>query len=459
MRSFQTNQEFNLISLRFVRRFHGISICLFMLFLTGCERRPAESAQVSSAGNQVTLTWLLTTDQMMRPPTEAIVADFERDNPDIHVQLRWTPEPQYQTKLKTLIAAGQAPDLFYCGDVWVAYLKPFLYDLTPFVQRDAAEYKLNDLYPAIRQACQFSGRWYFLPRFFSVELLYYNKGLFNAVHEPYPTSSWTYAQYIDAGKRLTRRDSNAVVLTWGSTIITGWWGEWYTLVRQAGGRMFNPQLTRCELDSPQAIAGMQLYADKIFRDKISPAPGYGPGFGRSIGFACGKYAMEFGGHTGNWPAFHAIPELDWDIQLLPKGASGKRAAGMGVDAVAISNQCLHPEQAWRFLKYLTNESSIRRYVGIGLLSTRRSIAEETFRHLDPGYRPQHLHLAYDALDDAEIGPQSGDFIEIALEVIQPDIDRILSEKVPVPIACKHATKAANAFLDTISKTSYASNGP
>ena len=94
----------------------------------------------------------------MRPPTEATVADFERDNPDIHVQLRWTPEPQYQTKLKTLIAAGQPPDLLYCGDVWVAYLKPFLYDLTPLVQRDAAEYQLNDLYPAIQKACQFSGR-------------------------------------------------------------------------------------------------------------------------------------------------------------------------------------------------------------------------------------------------------------------------------------------------------------
>ncbi|HEX4054269.1 MAG TPA: sugar ABC transporter substrate-binding protein [Tepidisphaeraceae bacterium] len=387
--------------------------------------------------------------------TEAIVADFERANPDIHVQLRWTPEPQYQTKLKTLIAAGQPPDLFWCGDVWIAYLQPFMYDLTPFVQRDAAEYHLNDIYPALRRACQWSGRWYYLPRFFNVSLLYYNKGLFDAAHEPYPTANWTWMNYIAAGQRLTRRNADGAVLTWGSTIVTGWWGEWYILVRQAGGEMFNPQVTRCELNSPQAIAGMTLYADKIFRYKISPAPGYGPGYGRAIGFASGKYAMEFGGHTGNWPVFDAIPGLDWDIQLLPKGPDGHSGGEVAVDAVGISKRCAHPEQAWRLLKFLTNEASARRYVRAGLLSIRRSVAEESFRHLNPSYHPQHLRTAYDALAYAEPLPQSRDFIEIALEIIQPEVDRILSEHVPVPVACQRATEAADAFLDTISQSSAA----
>ena len=456
MSEFPANHEFNSASLRFVRRFGGASVCLLVMLLAGCGRAPAQGGAVSdaSAEHPVTLTWLLSTEQI-RPQTEAIVSDFERANPDIHVQLRWTPEPQYQTKLKTLIAAGQPPDLFWCGDVWVAYLQPFLYDLTAFVQRDAAEYRLNDIYPVVRRSCQLSGRYYFLPRFFNVSLLYYNKGVFDAAHEPYPTANWTWADYITAGKRLTRRDADGVVQIWGSTIITGWWGEWYILVRQAGGQMFNPQLTKCELNSPQAISGMTLYADKIFRDKISPAPGYGP----ANNFASGKYAMEFGGHTGNWPVFDAIPGLDWDIQLLPKGPNGHTGGEVAVDAVGISKKCPHPEEAWRLLKYLTNESSVRRYVSTGLLSTRQSISEETFHHLDPTYHPQHLAVAYDALAYAEPLPQSRDFIEIALEIIQPEIDRILSEKVPVPLACNRASEAADAFLSTISKSPVASNGP
>lgn len=448
--------ECDSISPRIAGRLCGTCLCLLVFLSAGCQRTSAPSAPTSAADveHQVTLTWLLSTEQI-RPQTEAIVADFERANPDIHVQLRWTPEPQYQTKLKTLIAAGQPPDLFWCGDVWVAYLQPFLYDLTPFVQRDAAEYQLDDIFPALRKACQWSGRWYYLPRFFNVSLLYYNKGLFDAAHEPYPTADWTWADYIAAGQRLTRRDSSGAVLTWGSTIVTGWWGEWYILVQQAGGHMFNPQLTSCELNSPQAIAGMTNYADKIFRYKMSPAPGYGP----ANNFASGKYAMEFGGHTGNWPVFDAIPGLDWDVQLLPKGPSGRAGGEVAVDAVGISKRCAHPEQAWRFLKFLTNQASVRKYVNTGLLSIRQSVAEESFRNLSPTYHPQHLRTAYDALANAEPLPQSRDFIEIALTIIQPEVDRMLSERVPVPVACERATEAADAFLHTISQAPSASNGP
>jgi multiple sugar transport system substrate-binding protein len=436
-------------------------LCLLVFLSTACQRNSAPSTPVSAAhaDHQVTITWLISTDSQIRPQTEAIIADFERVNPDIHILLRWTPEPQYQTKLKTLIAAGQPPDLFWCGDVWIAYLQPFMYDLTPFVQRDAAEYQLNDIYPALRRACQWSGRWYYLPRFFNVSLLYYNKGLFDAAHEPYPTANWTWADYIAAGQRLTRRDSNGVVLTWGSTIVTGWWGEWYIFVQQAGGQMFNPQLTSCELNTPRAIAGMTLYADKIFRYKMSPAPGYGPSNGdASRAFACGKYAMEFGGHTGNWPIFDAMPGLEWDIQLLPKGPSGHVGGEVAVDAVGISKQCPHPEEAWRFLKFLTNEASVRRYVSTGLLSIRQSVAEESFRKVSPSYHPQHLRTAYDALASSEPLPQSRDFIEIALEIIQPEVDRMLSERVPVPVACQRATEAADAFLRTISQSASAADG-
>jgi multiple sugar transport system substrate-binding protein len=457
-----TSNRRDLISPRMVGRFCGVCVCVLALISPGCNRASTAGTPAlgTEVGHQVTITWLLSADSQIRPQTEAIVADFERANPDIHVEIQWTPEPQYQTKLKTLIAAGQPPDLFWCGDVWIAYLQPFMYDLTPFVERDAAEYRLADIYPALRKACQWSGRWYYLPRFFTVSLLYYNKGLFDASHESYPTADWTWADYVAAGERLTRRDSSGAVLTWGSTIVTGWWGEWYILVRQAGGQMFNSQVTRCELNSPEAIMGMTRYADKIFRYKMSPAPGYGPSNGdASKAFACGRYAMEFGGHTGNWPLFDASPGLDWDIQLLPKGPSGHTGGEVAVDALGISKQCQHPEEAWRLLKFLTNEASVRRYVSLGLLSIRRSVAEEGLHHLDPSYHPQHLRTAYDALASSEPLPQSRDFIEIALELIQPEVDRMLSEEVPVPVACQRATDAADAFLHTISQSASATDGP
>ncbi|HEY3331028.1 MAG TPA: extracellular solute-binding protein [Capsulimonadaceae bacterium] len=73
-----------------------------------------------------------------RPLYEGIIRDFQRDHSDIKVNPLWVTPGQYQ-ELRTLLAANQAPDLFRCGDVWVANLLPFLRDATPMVKRDARE--------------------------------------------------------------------------------------------------------------------------------------------------------------------------------------------------------------------------------------------------------------------------------------------------------------------------------
>ena len=51
-----------------------------------------------------------------------------------------------------------------------------------------------------------------------------------------------------------------------------------------------------------------------------------------------------------------------------------------------------------------------------------------------------------ALETAEPIPSSKDFVEVALDLVQPEIDRMLTENVPPTQAARNATRAANAFL-------------
>jgi ABC-type glycerol-3-phosphate transport system substrate-binding protein len=44
-----------------------------------------------------------------RPHIEAMVRRFEAAHPEIRVKLMWVPATQYQTKFKTLAAAGRRP--------------------------------------------------------------------------------------------------------------------------------------------------------------------------------------------------------------------------------------------------------------------------------------------------------------------------------------------------------------
>ena len=92
---------------------------------------------------------------------------------------------------------------------------------------------------------------------------------------------------------------------------------------------------------------------------------------------------------------------------------------------------------------------IRAHVDAGYLSIRESISKETY--LAPGRTnsPRHVEVAYEALRIADHAPHSPDFIEIALDVIQPEIDRALADGRDVDESCRRATQAANDFIATL----------
>ena len=402
---------------------------LFALLALGCRHeRP-----VDPQGRHVVI-WLYPID-LNRPMVEGLVRQFERENRDVHIDIRAVPGSQYQTKLKTLVAAGEPPDVFVCGDVFFAYLKPFLADLTDLAKRDAAEVRIDDFYPAVQRAMQPGGRIYFLPQWFNVSLLYYNRRLFDAAHEPYPTANWTWQDYAAAGRRLTKGG------TWGSNVTTGWWGEWLTMVHGAGGDLFNPAMTRCTLDTASAIEGLTFYRDTIGPKGFAPNPGEGP----STGFASDRLAMDYGGHVGLWATYRQIPSLDWDIEALPMGPSGRRGGEISLTALGISKDSPEREASWRFLKFMSSKESIRAHAAQGYLAIRRSVAAEEKGHRD---RPLNRACIERALESAEPTPSTPDFVEIALDLVQPEIDRMLSDGVSPSDAARNATRAANAFLRT-----------
>ena len=400
---------------------------LALLTLLGC----AHERLVDPLGRH-TVIWLYPYDAGSQAMVKGLVARFEAENPDVHVDVRTVPGSQYQTKLKTLVAAGEPPDVFVCGDVFFAYLKPFLADLTSLARRDAKEIDLTDFYPGVQRAMTPGGRIYFMPQWFNVSLLYYNKRLFDAAHEPYPRADWTWDDYAAAARRLTRSG------VWGSTVTTGWWGEWLTLVHGAGGDLFDPAITHTTLDSPEAIRGLTFYRDTI-RDGFAPAPGEGP----STDFASGRIAMDYGGHVGKWALYRQIPSLDWEVEALPKGPSGRRGGEISLTALAISKDSPEREASWRFLKFMSSKESIRAHVDQGYVAIRRSVAAE---RRDASKAPRNRAAVERALESAEPIPSSKDFVEIALDLVQPEIDRMLTENVPPAQAARDATQAADAFL-------------
>lgn len=168
------------------------------------------------------------------------------------------------------------------------------------------------------------------------------------------------------------------------------------------------------------------------------------------GFEAGHYGMIWGGHTGNWSYFNQMKDLDWDIEMLPKGPAGRKGAELSMDAFGISKDCEDKEAAWTFLKFLCSKESQMLFAKKGCLVSRRSVSEAVLLREDRVHRPKNIQAVYKSLDYAQSIPQSPDFIELINQVIQPEMDLLTAggDKSAEEV-CRDVTKSANAFLKTM----------
>jgi hypothetical protein len=95
---------------------------------------------------------------------------------------------------------------------------------------------------------------------------------------------------------------------------------------------------------------------------------------------------------------------------------------------------------------------VRLHVENGYLPVRKSVTREMLLRPDgerEGGRPRNIMAAYEQLKYAQQVPRSPDYIEIALEVIQPDVDRMLDKQSDVAATCRSAADAANRFIRVV----------
>jgi len=380
----------------------------------------------------------------LRELYEAQVAAFEQLHPEIEVRIFWVPGSEYNVKLKTLAAAHELPDLFFSGDVWLSYLLPFTRDLTPLVRRDAAEFGLDDYFPEIRRAMQLNGKYYILPEYMNLSLLYYNRRMFAAAGLPEPTADWTWDDLVRAGQALTHAGRDGQPDIWGCSRVEGWWGEWLIYVRQAGGTAFTPDGRHCVLDSPEAITGLRFYLEKSTKYHISAPAGFEP----LNGFVNQRVAMIVGGHTNYWLNYNQVPGLDWDVQLLPAGPAGRKGGELAIAGYSISRESRHPEEAWALAKFLTRPEAIAAVVQHGHLAVRRSVADAVMHAPGAHANPDNLAAAYRQFQFGEPIPHHANYIEIMFQVVQPEIDRMLLGELTPEEAGRRAAAEVNAFLAT-----------
>ncbi|MCJ7512124.1 MAG: sugar ABC transporter substrate-binding protein [Anaerolineales bacterium] len=348
------------------------------LLLSGCggqtppEAVPSEGGQ--PAAEAVELKFMLWGAPEELAVWNAIVDEFQAQNPGIKVNVEVSDWTAYWEKLKTMLAAGTPPDLFAMdAPYYLDYqTRGVLKNLQPYV--DANPDMLQGVYPQTLEAYKTAGGYFGLPRDFQTIVLFYNKDMFDKAGVAYPTADWTYDDLRQASKDLTMdTNGDGVADQYGFTADL-WDMElaWSSAIWAHGGDILSADHTQTLIGEPAARQAWQVFHDMMFQDKSMPDVNTAASYGLDL-FQAGIAAMT---PIGHWavPGYNAA-NFQWDVAPMPKGPAGS-ATSVNSAGFVVAEASEHPEEAFEFIKFVLSQSGQTRLTELGFaIPVLKSVAE------------------------------------------------------------------------------------
>ncbi len=217
--------------------------------------------------------------------------------------LKLDPNNSGMEKVIVQSIGGVGADLFDCYDQksLSAYVRSGVaLDVTAALKERGIS--IDDVWPGVRPCFMYDGHVYGLPCNAGVDTLWVNKDLFASTGIELPERRpWTWQEFLPLAHRLTLKDRDGRIVQYG--FLADWGNLWTMCLTQWGGHLYSPDGTRCTIDSPEAIAGVQFAHDLIYKEHVMPTPveeaslsGQGGwGQGTLKWFGAGKGATALGG--------------------------------------------------------------------------------------------------------------------------------------------------------------------
>ena len=327
--------------------------------LAGCSTRGADEGKL-------VLAYTRWGDPSEMDSTKELIAQFEKENPDLAVHIDVVSWDQYWQKMKTAVVTNTAQDVWLMSPNSVEEYASagHLLDLMPFIRSDP-DVHMEDYFPrAFDDFCYAGegdnmhqvpfgrGKLYAFTRDYNASVLFFNRDHFDAIGLAYPNENWTWDDLVQAAKKLTIDfDGDGVIDQWG------YGGLNYAAFSYAiGGITLDAEHHKSTFSSPLMVKSIQFCQDLIYKYHVHPPPAIL--VDETESFTTGKISMTVAG-VWNIRSYNRS-ECLWEVAPIPLDMKGRKryAAGGGV-AHCIYSRTAHPKEAWRLVKFLSAETSQR----------------------------------------------------------------------------------------------------
>lgn len=310
---------------------------------------------------------------------KAIIAEFEKANPDIKVQYDAISVAEYSTKLLTAFAAGSGPDMFNNTSTLVTQyynakiLAPIDYAAMGLADEAAllAKYSGNGF-----DGIRFQGKLHGIPTELSNWACFANNAIWAEAGLD-PKKDWprTWEALPAVAEKLTKRDANGVPVRRGFdfnwTIPGAFWYVPNTMFHQLGANMIDDVAYKATLDTPAARQVFQYFQDWTGKLRLG-----GPQYTDTrAAFLAGSLGAECSFGIWGIPQMEAA-KISWSVLPVPKFAASVSDNGMDEYAfyMMVNARSAGPVQkaAWKFARFYTDHAA-ELFAGAGLFVPRAEV--------------------------------------------------------------------------------------
>jgi len=336
-----------------------IAACLLLaVLLASCARAPqGETVRFWAMGREAEVV------------TE-LIADFEKENPGIRVDVQNIPMTAAHEKLLTAYAAEGLPDVFQLGNTWLPEFATLgvLEPLQPFVDRSEV-IDPKDYFAGVWDTNVVDGTLYGVPWYVDTRLLFYRKDLLAEAGITRTPTTWAeFEQAMAAVKRHVGPDRYAILLPLNE------FEQQLSFALQQDDPLLRDHDNYGNFRSPGFRKALGFYAN-MFEQGWAPKLSETQISNVWYEFFNGFYAFYL---SGPWNVrefrLRQPPGMEgkWGTMALP-GPDGPGAGIAGGASLVILRNSRHKEAAWKLIEFLSRpQVQARFHAIIGDLPPRRS---------------------------------------------------------------------------------------
>jgi multiple sugar transport system substrate-binding protein len=337
---------------------------------------------------------------------------YQEVDPAVAVEFVWHPGGaiEIQQKLLTMIAGGEAPDLYWTH----TYINPGLAKRSvPLALDDLfasdTSWSTDDYFPASIADFQVDGSLYAMPRETTSTVMIYNKTLIEAAGATLPAEGWTWDDFVELARATTQGEGADKI--YGAANFNAN-ANTFVRVWQKGGDVLSEDRTQFTMNEEAGVAAVQSIADLI-KEGVHITGAELAGRPYAEVFLTGKIAMfpQFSVFTAILPA-----EFEFDIAPMPHNADEAMTTRVASAGHSIYSGTEKVEAAWSWLRMIESEAAFTHLAETGLSVPAHMAVAEGPAHLSEEQPPASKQVFLEGLTYGRPEPVAGDWIGVHREI-------------------------------------------